>query len=245
MRFNLSHLIVFLFVATHVAAQKGIPAYNEIPAGGLYLTEGWKYNPADKTVFAEPGYEDSQWDTVNPTEMLHYLPHLKGTKTGWLRLRFSAGTEYNSDNTLAKLRIRDISGWWLVTDFDENFPKANIIPQDIGRVSLNLFTNAFYAIQQKNLQLQFSDEAYNPVIEISTRQKDGFIETTVKDNGTGIPNAIKDKILQPFFTTKPSGEGMGSGLSLSYDIVTKGHGRSIDIQSTEWKGSEFIIRLPQ
>jgi two-component system, NtrC family, sensor kinase len=130
----------------------------------------------------------------------------------------------------------------LISNFDASFPKANVIPQDIGRVFLNLFTNAFYALQEKNRQSQSAD--YKPTLTVTTEQKGSFIEIRVKDNGIGIPDAIKDKILQPFFTTKPTGEGTGLGLSLSYDTIVKGHGGSIAIDSTEGEGSVFIISLP-
>ncbi|AWH84664.1 hypothetical protein HYN59_05805 [Flavobacterium album] len=132
----------------------------------------------------------------------------------------------------------------LITRFDENLPKVNIIPQDVGRVLLNLFTNAFYATQEKSKQSQFSDAPYKPAVTVTTQQKGNSIEIIVKDNGTGIPDAIKDKILQPFFTTKPTGEGTGLGLSLSYDIVVKGHNGNIAIESEEGVFTTFTITLP-
>lgn len=128
----------------------------------------------------------------------------------------------------------------LIRHFDQDLPKIAIIPQDIGRVLLNLLTNAFYATQQKSKQLP----GYEPKVEISTCRKDNAIEISVKDNGTGIPDAIKDKILQPFFTTKPTGEGTGLGLSLSYDIVVKGHNGSISLSNEEKPGTTFNIVLP-
>jgi len=132
----------------------------------------------------------------------------------------------------------------LVTDFSENLPKINIVPQDVGRVLLNLFTNAFYATNEKSKQSQFLDGSYKPIVSVSTYLKSNTVEIIVKDNGTGIPDAVKDKILQPFFTTKPTGEGTGLGLSLSYDIVVKGHNGTIEIISSEGIGSEFIIKIP-
>ncbi|MGZ3929598.1 MAG: sensor histidine kinase, partial [Mucilaginibacter sp.] len=129
----------------------------------------------------------------------------------------------------------------LITHLEKNLPLVNIIPQEIGRVLLNLLNNAFYAIKQKQ---KTSDENYKPTVEIFTLISEDNIVIIVKDNGTGIPAAIRDKILQPFFTTKPTGEGTGLGLSLSYDIVVKGHGGSIKIESTEKEGSEFTIQLP-
>jgi len=129
----------------------------------------------------------------------------------------------------------------LVTNFDANLPLVNIIPQDIGRVLLNLFNNAFYAVQQR--QLTAVDD-YKPAIEVTTRVNGQQAELTVKDNGIGIPDSIREKIMQPFFTTKPTGEGTGLGLSLSYDMVVKGHGGSIQVNSVDGEGSEFIVWLP-
>ena len=120
------------------------------------------------------------------------------------------------------------------TDLDEGLPKISVVPQDIGRVLLNLINNAFQAVKDVD----------KPTVTVSTRKKDGKVEVWVKDNGPGIPYEIKDKIFQPFFTTKPTGIGTGLGLSLSYDIVTKGHGGSIKVNSIEGEGTEFIILLP-
>jgi signal transduction histidine kinase len=128
----------------------------------------------------------------------------------------------------------------LITSFDEELPKADIVPQDIGRVMLNMFNNAFYAINEK---AKISGQGYKPTVEVSTAQQNGSIIISVKDNGTGIPENIREKIMQPFFTTKPTGEGTGLGLSLSYDIVVKGHGGKIDVNSKEGEGSEFVIAI--
>ncbi|MCB9317632.1 MAG: GHKL domain-containing protein [Lewinellaceae bacterium] len=119
------------------------------------------------------------------------------------------------------------------TDFDESLPKIKVIPQDIGRVVLNIFNNAFQAIQ----------DVENPTVSVSTKLLDNRIEIRITDNGPGIPENIRDKIFQPFFTTKPTGQGTGLGLSLSYDIV-KAHGGSIGVKSHEGKGSVFTIQLP-
>ncbi len=129
----------------------------------------------------------------------------------------------------------------LTTHFQENLPKISIIPQDIGRVLLNLFNNAFYAVQQKQ---KTAGTDYKPEVMVDTSFTDTFLVIKVKDNGTGIPEAVKDKILQPFFTTKPTGEGTGLGLSLSYDIVVKGHGGKLEVESEVGEGSEFLINLP-
>ena len=126
------------------------------------------------------------------------------------------------------------------TDFDQSIGKIDIIPQDIGRVLLNLFNNAFYAV---NEQKKSNSISYNPTVFVGTQECDNKIQITVKDNGKGIPQKILDKIFQPFFTTKPTGEGTGLGLSLSYDII-KAHGGEIKVESKEGEGSEFVIHLP-
>ncbi len=129
----------------------------------------------------------------------------------------------------------------MTTHFDPNLPKVNVVQQDIGRMLLNLFNNAFYAANQKQKSV---GKDYKSEVIVSTLSENGHITIKVKDNGIGIPDHLKDKIMQPFFTTKPTGEGTGLGLSLSYDIVVKGHGGTIQINSVEGEGSEFIIQIP-
>jgi signal transduction histidine kinase len=137
------------------------------------------------------------------------------------------------------------------TDFDPTLPKINVIPQDIGRVLLNLINNAFYAVKAplppqvglKNDQIEF-----RPTVTVSTTSSkspsgDLGVRISVKDNGPGIPSHIVDKIFQPFFTTKPAGQGTGLGLSLAYDIV-KAHGGELKVETREGVGSEFIIQIP-
>ena len=126
------------------------------------------------------------------------------------------------------------------TDFDESIGNINIVPQDIGRVLLNLYNNAFYAVNEKKKQQPGN---YAPTVSIITKKNGSKIEVSVVDNGSGIPQKVVDKIFQPFFTTKPTGQGTGLGLSLSYDII-KAHGGEIKVKSKEEEGSEFIIMLP-
>ncbi len=149
------------------------------------------------------------------------------------------------------------------TDFDESIPRIEIIPQDIGRVLLNLINNAFYAVSEASakesaklnpIMPKVSEDIateggnYEPLVIVSTNKINNIIEISVKDNGHGIPDEIKDKIFQPFFTTKPTGSGTGLGLSLSYDII-KVHGGDIKLEShhvggKEKAGTEFIISIP-
>ena len=141
----------------------------------------------------------------------------------------------------------------LQTNFDTNIEKINIVPQDIGRVLLNLFNNAFYAVSERR---KVEDAIYEPTVSVYTkrslsvgepvstsREGRGEVEIHVCDNGKGIPQKIVDKIFQPFFTTKPAGEGTGLGLSLSYDII-KAHGGEIKVETKEGEGTEFVITLP-
>jgi signal transduction histidine kinase len=129
------------------------------------------------------------------------------------------------------------------TDFDPDLPKIEVIPQDIGRVLLNLINNAFYAVSTKS-RSNLSGSTYKPTVTVITKNHGSHIEIRVKDNGDGIPDNIRDKIFQPFFTTKPTGQGTGLGLSLSYDIITKGHGGEIRVESKAGEGTAFIILLP-
>ena len=125
------------------------------------------------------------------------------------------------------------------TDFDEGIGNINIIPQDIGRVILNLITNAFYVVNEK---LKQGLANYEPTVSVNTKKINDGLEIKVSDNGNGIPQKVLDKIFQPFFTTKPTGQGTGLGLSLSYDIV-KAHGGELKVETKEGEGSEFIIQL--
>jgi signal transduction histidine kinase len=133
------------------------------------------------------------------------------------------------------------------SDLDPSIEKINVIQQDIGRVILNLITNAFYVVAEKKQQ---KGDDFEPVVTVSTKAVKppsgglGAIEIRVTDNGNGIPQKVLDKIFQPFFTTKPTGQGTGLGLSLSYDIITKGHGGELKVETKEGEGSVFIISIP-
>jgi signal transduction histidine kinase len=133
----------------------------------------------------------------------------------------------------------------LRTDFDDSIGVINVIPQDIGRVILNLITNAFYAVNEKNLSaVSSTSDKYEPTVTVITKNLGNKIEINVTDNGNGIPQNIIDKIFQPFFTTKPTGQGTGLGLSLSYDTI-KAHGGELNVQTKEGEGSQFCITLPK
>jgi signal transduction histidine kinase len=125
------------------------------------------------------------------------------------------------------------------TDFDETIGKIEVVAQDIGRVLLNLYNNAFHAVNERR---KSAGEGFKPIVQIQTKKVNSKVEVVVKDNGDGIPENVINKIFQPFFTTKPTGQGTGLGLSLSYDII-KAHGGEIKVQSKEGEGSTFIIQL--
>ncbi|MGJ8714269.1 MAG: ATP-binding protein [Maribacter stanieri] len=164
--------------------------------------------------------------------------------------RSSSGTKELTDiNALADeylrlayhgLRAKDKSfNAELVTNFDNSIGSISIMPQDIGRVILNLITNAFYAVNEKKQR----DTKFKPIVAVSSKKSDKHITISVSDNGDGIPEKVKEKIFQPFFTTKPTGQGTGLGLSMSYEIVTKGHGGELQVESNEGEGTTFIINL--
>ena len=140
----------------------------------------------------------------------------------------------------------------LKTDYDETIGPVNVIAQDIARVLLNLYNNAFYAVNEKKKsghgvaegEPGNSPTTYEPTVSIKTKKTGDLVLITVIDNGPGIPQKVMDKIFQPFFTTKPTGQGTGLGLSLCYDII-KAHGGEINVETKEGIGAEFTIRLPQ
>ncbi len=189
----------------------------------------------------------------NLSKIIHHGRRADGIVKGMLQhSRASSNVKEPTDiNKLADeyfrlayhgLRAKDKSfNAELETHFGDQLPTVNIVPQDVGRVLLNLFNNAFYAVHQKQKD---NSEGYKPTVTVSTIAKDKQVFITVRDNGNGIPEEVKDKIMQPFFTTKPTGEGTGLGLSLSYDIIVKGHNGKIDVKSEENSYTEFTISIP-
>jgi ligand-binding sensor domain-containing protein/signal transduction histidine kinase len=188
----------------------------------------------------------------NEEKILHHGKRADAIVKGMLQhSRSSTGVKEPTDiNALADeylrlayhgLRAKDKSfNATMKTDFDESIGNINIIPQDIGRVILNLINNAFYAVDEKKKQ---NPNGFEPIVSVSTKKINDKVEIKVADNGNGIPQKVLDKIFQPFFTTKPTGQGTGLGLSLSYDIV-KAHGGELKVETKEGEGSEFIILLP-
>jgi signal transduction histidine kinase len=131
----------------------------------------------------------------------------------------------------------------LERDFTDGIAPIEVNPQDMTRVFLNIFSNGFYATAKR--AREGADARFEPTLKVTTRSADDAVEIRVRDNGTGIPADIRDKLFQPFFTTKPTGEGTGLGLSITYDIVTQQHGGSIAVDSKVGEYSEFTIRLPR
>lgn len=202
--------------------------------------------------------------TANEQKINHHGKRADGIVKGMLQhSRSSGGQKEPTDiNALADeylrlayhgLRAKDKSfNASMKTDFDSTIGKIPVIPQDIGRVILNLITNAFYAVADKKksmppvsgANLDEYKNRYEPTVTVITKRLNHKVVISVKDNGNGIPPHVIDKIFQPFFTTKPTGEGTGLGLSMSYDIVTKGHGGELKVDTKENEGSVFSIYLP-
>lgn len=188
----------------------------------------------------------------NLEKILHHGRRADGIVKGMLQhSRSSSGQKEPTDiNALADeylrlayhgLRAKDKSfNADMKTDFDESVGKINIVPQDVGRLILNLLTNAFYAVTEKKKKLNGD---FQPTVSVATNKSGNSVFITVSDNGNGIPADLQKKIFQPFFTTKPTGEGTGLGLSLSYDIA-KAHGGEIKVKTEEGVGTEFTIELP-
>ncbi len=188
----------------------------------------------------------------NGSKIIHHGRRADGIVKGMLQhSRASSGLKEPTDiNSLADeyirlsyhgLRAKDKSfNANIKTTFDEKIGKIMVIPQDIGRAFLNLFTNAFYAVADKKKD---SGEDYHPTVEVTTMKKDDTVVIKVHDNGNGISERALDKIFQPFFTTKPTGQGTGLGLSLSYEIITQGHDGKIEVNTREGEFAEFIVTL--
>jgi signal transduction histidine kinase len=131
----------------------------------------------------------------------------------------------------------------LERDYEPSLKPIELAPQEMTRVLLNLFGNGFYATNKR--ARDNGDGSFRPVLTVRTREADDAVEVRVRDNGTGIPAEIRDRLFQPFFTTKPTGEGTGLGLSISYDIITQQHGGTITVESEEGAYTEFTVRLPR
>ena len=210
-------------------------------------TEAEKGNLEDVIAIANDIY-------LNSEKINHHGKRAENIVKGMLQhSRVSSGQKEPTDiNKLADeylrlayhgLRARDQSfNAKIKTELDSSIGTINVATQEIGRVILNLLNNAFYAVNEKQKQ---NLNGYQPAVTVTTAKRNGKVEIKVRDNGNGIPQKIVDKIFQPFFTTRPTGQGTGLGLSLAYDIVTKGHGGELVVETRESEGSEFIIRLPR
>lgn len=190
--------------------------------------------------------------SANEDKIIFHGKRADGIVKGMLQhSRSSTGQKEMTDiNTLSDeylrlayhgLRAKDKSfNATLNTDFNDAIGKINIVGQDIGRVILNLITNAFYVVKKKKEE---NPKGYEPTVSVSTEKLGNMVLIKVSDNGNGVPKEVLDKIFQPFFTTKPSGEGTGLGLSLSYDIV-KVHGGELTVETKQGEGTTFTISLP-
>jgi len=171
------------------------------------------------------------------------LAHSRGGSGDWQSTDINALVEEALNLAYHGARAQDQNfNITLERDFDRNIAPIELVPQDVTRVFLNLFGNGFYAADRRRHEV---DDAFRPTLNVTTRDLEGEVEIRVRDNGTGIPPELRDKLFQPFFTTKPTGEGTGLGLSISYDIVTQQHGGTIKADSVFGEFTEFTIRLPR
>ena len=171
------------------------------------------------------------------------LSHSRGGTGDWQESNINALVEEALNLAYHGARAQDNEfNVTLERDFDPEPKPIELVPQDVTRVFLNLFGNGFYAANKRRLG---NVAGYRPSLKVSTRDLGDAVEIRVRDNGTGIPPEVRDKLFQPFFTTKPTGEGTGLGLSISYDIVTQQHGGSIDVESEPGSFTEFTVRLPR
>ena len=171
------------------------------------------------------------------------LSHSRGGSGDWQASDINALVEEALNLAYHGARAQDKEfNVTLERDFEEDSKPIELVPQDVMRVFLNLCGNGFYAANKRRLA---KEAGYRPTLKISTRDLGDKVEIRVRDNGTGIPAEVRDKLFQPFFTTKPTGEGTGLGLSISYDIVTQQHGGSIEVESEVGRFTEFTVRLPR
>lgn len=240
-------------------SELSVELIDEVPLPPMGANENWL--PQEAPIGGWGAFFDDL--RMNLEKINHHGKRASSIVTGMLQhSRASTGKKELTDlNALADeylrlsyhgLRAKDKSfNAHIITDFDSNLPKLEVIPQDLGRVLLNLINNAFYAAQKKNQQRLESEPTdsptlpkYEPTVWVTSKKIDDEIQISVRDNGTGIPEELQSKIFQPFFTTKPTGQGTGLGLSLAYDIVTKGHGGTIEVESMEGEGTTFTVKLP-
>jgi len=171
------------------------------------------------------------------------LAHSRGGSGDWQSADINALVEEALNLAYHGARAQDQSfNITLERDLDRAIAPIELVPQDVTRVFLNLFGNGFYAADKRRRE---AGDSFRPVLKVTTKGLGDAIEVRVRDNGTGIAPELRDKLFQPFFTTKPTGEGTGLGLSISYDIVTQQHGGTIAVDSTFGEFTEFTIRLPR
>jgi len=171
------------------------------------------------------------------------LLHSRGGSGDWQSTDINALVEEALNLAYHGARAQDQNfNITLDRDFERGIAPIELVPQDVTRVFLNLFGNGFYAADKRR---RATGDGFRPVLKVTTKDLDAAVEIRVRDNGTGIPPESRDKLFQPFFTTKPTGEGTGLGLSISYDIITQQHGGTIDVDSTLGEFTEFTICLPR
>ena len=171
------------------------------------------------------------------------LQHSRGSRGDWQATDLNALVEEALNLAYHGARAQDQSfKITLERDFDHDLALVDVVPQELTRMLINLIGNGFYAANKRSRE---GDGTFRPTLKVTTREFGESVEVRVRDNGTGIPPEYRDKLFQPFFTTKPTGEGTGLGLSISYEIVTQQHGGTITVDSKVGDFTEFTVRLPR
>jgi GAF domain-containing protein/nitrogen-specific signal transduction histidine kinase len=220
--------------------------FRELAEPALATLDAGKREEADETIEMLSGNLDKIVEHGRRADNIvkSMLAHSRGSSGDRQEVDLNALVEESLNLAYHGARAQDQSfNIALERDFDHTLKPIELVPQDMTRVFLNLFGNGFYAANKR--AHADGDAAYRPVLHVATREAGDAVEVKVRDNGTGIPATIRDKLFQPFFTTKPTGDGTGLGLSISYDIVTQEHGGMIAVDSEEGSFTEFTIRLPR
>jgi Histidine kinase-, DNA gyrase B-, and HSP90-like ATPase len=223
--------VFFLFSLNSFAQKQEVFKIDSLSKQGVLLDKGWKWLAWDNPDFAKADFDDSAWESIEPMKDIMDLPQIWKTEIVWFRLRFNADSSLVNKSLVMQVNQTGASEIFLNGQFIGKFGEIDTKAHQI-QASTPIY-GSFIGLPK-----------YQPIVIISTQQADSQVIIKISDNGTGMSEATKAKIFQPFFTTKPTGQGTGLGLSLAYDIITKGYGGTIDVETKEGEGTTFIINLP-